>query len=211
MILTDAHGRITTWNSGAAKLFGRAEDEAVGQPLAVLFTDEDRAAGAPEQELATAERDGAASDDRWQMRKDGTRFWANGVTTALRDALSALHGFAKVLRDNTRRMERRPSASGCSPRPRRRATRRTDSAGRVGPRRARGRLRVAADPAVGEPRVEAVEREDRGAAEREFEERRRTARQGRERHASAEDQHQPLGGRRHRRGHTSDATGSARP
>ena len=105
MILTDPAGRITTWNSGAAKIFGRADDETLGQPLAVLFTDADRAVGVPEQELATAARDGAASDDRWQQRKDGTHFLANGVTTALRDAGGAVRGFAKVLRDNTRRME----------------------------------------------------------------------------------------------------------
>ena len=105
MIMTDANGRITTWNSGARKIFGRSEAESLGQPLAVLFTDEDRASGVPERELSTAASDGAASDDRWKLRKDGTRFWASGVMTALRDPHGELRGFAAILRDNTARMK----------------------------------------------------------------------------------------------------------
>jgi len=103
MLMADADGYITTWNSGAKKLFGRTEEETIGQPIAVLFTEEDRATGVPARELATAERDGTALDDRWQSRKDGARFWASGVTTALRDSVGRLRGFAKVLRDNTER------------------------------------------------------------------------------------------------------------
>jgi two-component system, chemotaxis family, CheB/CheR fusion protein len=103
MIMTDPEGRITTWNSGARKLFGRTEGETIGQTLSVLFTDDDRLAGVPERELATAIQEGAATDDRWQQRKDGTRFWASGSTTALRDASGTLRGFARILRDNTAR------------------------------------------------------------------------------------------------------------
>ncbi len=106
MLMVSPDARIISWNSGAQKIFGRTEDEALGQPFAVLFTDEDRATGTAERELATAVRDGVASDDRWQRRKDGTHFWANGVTTALRDTEGTLSGFAKVLRDNTARQER---------------------------------------------------------------------------------------------------------
>ena len=112
MIMTDADGRITTWNSGARKIFGRSEAESLGQPLAVLFTDEDRASGVPERELSTAASDGAASDDRWKLRKDGTRFWASGVTTALRDTNGELRGFATILRDNTARMKQAGRARG---------------------------------------------------------------------------------------------------
>jgi two-component system CheB/CheR fusion protein len=104
MIMSDAEGRITTWNSGARKIFGRSEAESLGQPLALLFTEEDRAAGIPERELASAASHGPASEDRWKLRKDGTRFWASGVTTALRDANGELLGFATILRDNTGRM-----------------------------------------------------------------------------------------------------------
>jgi len=103
MILTDADGRITTWNSGARKLFRRGEEETLGQPISVLFTEHDRASAVPQRELATATEEGAASDDRWQARKDGSHFWASGVTTALRDPDGNLRGFAKILRDNTAR------------------------------------------------------------------------------------------------------------
>jgi signal transduction histidine kinase len=68
-----------------------------------LFTPEDRANDEHVKELATAAREGQASDDRWQMRKDGTRFWAAGVTTGVRDASGRLTGFTKVLRDETDR------------------------------------------------------------------------------------------------------------
>jgi PAS domain S-box-containing protein len=97
----DPDGRITSWNPGAQRAFGYAADEVVGRPVALLFTPEDRAAGQPGRELAAAAADGQASDDRWQMRKDGTRFWANGVTSAIRDGGGALRGFAKVCRDQT--------------------------------------------------------------------------------------------------------------
>jgi two-component system CheB/CheR fusion protein len=103
MVMLDRDGHITMWNSGAKKLFGRTEEETVGQPFAVLFSEDDRTAGVPARELAIAEKNGASSDDRWHARKDGARFWASGVTTALRDANGQLRGFAKVLRDNTDR------------------------------------------------------------------------------------------------------------
>jgi two-component system CheB/CheR fusion protein len=103
MLSIDLEGRITTWNSGARKLFGRTEDETIGQPLAALLVDEERAAASPEAELATVERAGVAVDDRWYVRKDGTRFRASGVTTALRAADGQIRGFARILRDNTDR------------------------------------------------------------------------------------------------------------
>ncbi len=104
MLMLDCDGRITMWSSGAERLFGYSEDEALGQSGELIFTPEDRAAGVPRQELETALRSGKADDDRWQMRKDGSRFWASGVTEALRRD-GNVHGFAKVLRDNTARME----------------------------------------------------------------------------------------------------------
>ena len=67
----------------------------------MLFTPEDVATGEHAKELATALAEGRASDDRWQMRKDGSRFWASGVTSAMRDEAGALRGFAKVCRDLT--------------------------------------------------------------------------------------------------------------
>jgi PAS domain S-box-containing protein len=97
----DPDGRVTSWNPGAERVFGYAAEEIVGRDFAAFFTPEDRARNEPAKELATAVAAGQASDDRWQVRKDGTRFWANGVTSAMRDAGGHLLGFAKVCRDQT--------------------------------------------------------------------------------------------------------------
>ncbi|MCB0186771.1 MAG: PAS domain S-box protein, partial [Caldilineaceae bacterium] len=105
IFMLDPAGRITSWNTGAERIFGYGEAEALGQLGAVIFTAEDRAAGAPEVEMATARYEGQASDDRWHVRRDGSRFWANGVMEALRHEDGALRGFAKVLRDNTKPKE----------------------------------------------------------------------------------------------------------
>jgi len=105
IFLLDLQGRITTWNTGAERVFGYPEPEVIGMSLATLFTAEDRAAGVPAAELATATRTGQASDDRWQQRKDGSRFWANGVTEALYQADGQLYAFVKVLRDNTQQKQ----------------------------------------------------------------------------------------------------------
>ncbi len=98
-------GRIASWNTGAEQIFRYTEDEIVGQPVDLIFTEEDRAAGVPEQEMETAARTGTTSDERWHVRRDGSRFWASGVMTALREPGGSLRGFAKVLRDNTERKE----------------------------------------------------------------------------------------------------------
>lgn len=92
-------GTVTSWNPGAADLFLYHSDEIIGQPADVLFTPEDRAAGAPAQEIETARATGRASDERWHLRKDGTRFYASGVLSLLRDG----GGFVKVARDLTDR------------------------------------------------------------------------------------------------------------
>jgi PAS domain S-box-containing protein len=101
IFLCGPDGKATSWNVGAERTFGYAEAEIVGQDGRILFTPEDRAAGVPEQELQEAAREGRASDDRWMMRKDGTRFFASGTTTALRDESGRVRGFTKVCRDRT--------------------------------------------------------------------------------------------------------------
>jgi PAS domain S-box-containing protein len=78
IFMTDAEGRVGTWNEGAARLFGYEEGEIVGEDAALLFTPEDREDGRPERELRLAEEEGRAEDERWHLRKDGTRFWASG-------------------------------------------------------------------------------------------------------------------------------------
>ena len=101
----DKHGRIATWNQGGFRLTGYREAEALGQASALIFTPEDQAAGAPEQELETARMHGEALDERWHLRKDGSRFWGSGLMIALRDEAGELRGYAKILRDYTERKQ----------------------------------------------------------------------------------------------------------
>jgi PAS domain S-box-containing protein len=104
IFMTDAQGRATTWNEGVGHVLGFTEDEFIGQDVtAAIFTPEDVAAGVPERELETAAAQGQAGNDRWMRRKDGTRFFATGVTTGLYDVDGRLLGFSKVMRDQTER------------------------------------------------------------------------------------------------------------
>ena len=99
MLTTD--GRHATWNPGVERVLGYDEATFLGQPAELIFTPEDVARGVPAAELATARDQGTAHDDRWMQRRDETRFWASGVTTAVRDEAGRLLGFGKVLRDLT--------------------------------------------------------------------------------------------------------------
>ena len=99
----DTLGRVASWNPGAEQLFGYAEPEILGQGIAVIFTPEDRNAGVPERELTAAAASGAASDERWHLRKDGSRFFASGVMSPIFDEEDRLCGFTKVARDITER------------------------------------------------------------------------------------------------------------
>jgi PAS domain S-box-containing protein len=96
----DVTGNVTTWNKGAERLLGYTEDEMLGHSGDVVFTPEDRAAGAPEHERSVANTQGRAEDERWHLRKNSTRFWGSGVAMPLADA----SGFVKILRDRTERM-----------------------------------------------------------------------------------------------------------
>ena len=99
----DPRGVIRTWNPGAERMKGYARDEIVGQHFSVFYTAEDRARDHPAAELRIAARDGRYEEEGWRVRKDGSRFWANIVITALRDDAGALIGFGKVSRDLTAR------------------------------------------------------------------------------------------------------------
>ena len=101
----DPQGRIVSWNPGAEQLFGYPEPEILGQHLAILFTPEDRAGGVPEQEIATAAAKGRATDERWHIRKDGSRFFASGVLAPIFDEENRLRGFTKIARDITERKQ----------------------------------------------------------------------------------------------------------
>jgi two-component system CheB/CheR fusion protein len=99
ILTTDPAGKVETWNAGARDIFGYEPDDIVGKDAAILFTPEDRDAGVPADEMRTAREQGRAEDDRWQMRKDGTRFFASGVMAPLHDANR--YGYVKILRDLT--------------------------------------------------------------------------------------------------------------
>jgi two-component system CheB/CheR fusion protein len=97
----DLDRKITSWHSGAEKVLGYSEAEIIGQPGDVFFTAEDRAAGIPEQEAATALAEGRASDERWHVRKDGSRFWCSGIMSAMRNSQDETLGLVKIMRDST--------------------------------------------------------------------------------------------------------------
>ncbi|WP_434389988.1 PAS domain-containing protein [Melittangium boletus] len=101
VIAADLDGRITHWNEGARRILGWTPEEIRGQPLHRLFTEEDRAQGVPERELRQAREEGRALDERWHVRADGSRFWASGELTRLKDDAGTVVGFVKVLRDRT--------------------------------------------------------------------------------------------------------------
>lgn len=94
-------GTVEVWAGAAQRLFGYDAGEAVGRPFAMLFTPEDVQLGLPQFELELAERAGRSEDDRWHMRKDGTRFWSTGVVNPIHDAQGRHVGYAKLLRDRT--------------------------------------------------------------------------------------------------------------
>jgi len=97
---TDVEGRIDSWNPGAANIFGYAEEDVLGLSYEMLFTPEDVENGVPLKEMHTARKNGRASDERWQTRKDGTRFYSAGVMAPLYMG-NALSGFAKITADLT--------------------------------------------------------------------------------------------------------------
>ncbi|MHC8305824.1 PAS domain-containing hybrid sensor histidine kinase/response regulator [Pseudomonas sp. PB3P13] len=101
MILSDPDGKITDWNSGATQVTGWTAEQMRGHTAARFFTPDDRAAGRIELEMATALREGRASDERWHLRQDGQRFWASGEMMPLWGDNDVHLGFVKILRDRT--------------------------------------------------------------------------------------------------------------
>ncbi|MFC6789968.1 PAS domain S-box protein [Methylobacterium komagatae] len=105
MVAMDLSGTITTWNTGAEHVLGWRAEEMVGRPSETFFTEEDRTAGIPAQEMRAALEQGRGIDERWHLRKDGSRFWANGELMPLKDEAGAVIGFLKILRDRTSQRE----------------------------------------------------------------------------------------------------------
>ena len=103
IFMLDPNGNIATWNLGAQRIKGYAPEEIIGRHFSTFYGEEDLRNGKPERELEIARRDGSVEDEGWRLRKDGTRFWANVVITAVHDQHGELRGFAKVTRDITER------------------------------------------------------------------------------------------------------------
>ncbi len=101
----DLEGRVASWNSGAERILGWTEQEILGESGERVFTPEDRHARVPEQEMRQALDTGRAVDERWHIRKDGTRFWASGVLAIAVDRGGKVTGFVKIMRDVTDRKE----------------------------------------------------------------------------------------------------------
>ena len=99
----DPNGIVVSWNPGAQRFKGYSAAEIIGQHFSVFYPEEDLAARKPQIELEIAQSVGRLEDEGWRVRKDGTRFWANVVITALRAPNGELVGFAKVTRDLTER------------------------------------------------------------------------------------------------------------
>jgi PAS domain S-box-containing protein len=101
IFMMDPEGYIKTWNPGAERMKGYRRHEIVGQHFSTFYTQEDRDRDHPAEELRIAARDGRYEEEGWRVRKDGSRFWANIVITALHDDDGSLVGFGKVSRDLT--------------------------------------------------------------------------------------------------------------
>ena len=103
IITMDQEGRVTGWSPGAVAVLGWEEAEALGQNIGLIWTEEDRAASVPEKARRQALATGRLAEERWYLRRDGTRFWGSGLLTSLE--LKGTVGFVKIMRDETERWQ----------------------------------------------------------------------------------------------------------
>ncbi len=103
--MLDPEGRVTSWNAGAERIKGYADQEVIGKHFSLFYTPEDREAGVPDRVLATARHEGKFLGEGWRLRKDGTRFWASIVVDRITNERGELVGFAKITRDMTEKRE----------------------------------------------------------------------------------------------------------
>ena len=103
IFMLDTDGYIATWNSGAERVLGYTQKEALGKTLALMVAPENHEAQQPAQQLALAQDQGFLNEEGWYLRKDGARFWGSGLLSALHNSNGHLTGYVKVLRDNTER------------------------------------------------------------------------------------------------------------
>ena len=103
IFVLDPEGNVASWNEGAQRIKGYTAEEIIGRHFSTFYPEVDIVAEKPKRELEGATRDGRFEDEGWRIRKDGSRFWANVIITALRNDTGELVGFAKVTRDLTER------------------------------------------------------------------------------------------------------------
>ena len=103
IFMLNPEGRVMTWNDGARVIKGYTAKEIIGQPMTRFYTAEDQKSGRPQDLLQKAMRNGRVEEEGWRVRKDGPRFWADVVITAVKDDTGKLLGFAKITRDLTER------------------------------------------------------------------------------------------------------------
>ena len=103
IFMLDIDGNVSTWNTGAQQIKGYLPGEIIGSHFSRFYPPETLAQGLPEYELKMARLEGRYEDEGWRLRKDGSRFWANVIITAMRDATGKLMGFSKITRDLTER------------------------------------------------------------------------------------------------------------
>ncbi len=101
IFMLDAEGKVMSWNPGAERIKGYKSEEIVGRHFSCFYIEADIRRGKPQHLLRTAAENGSTEDEGWRIRKDGSRFWANSVITAIRDAEGRLTGFSKITRDFT--------------------------------------------------------------------------------------------------------------
>jgi PAS domain S-box-containing protein len=105
IFMLDPNGKVSSWNIGAERLKGYRATDIIGKHFSCFYPEEDKREGKPDWELVIALKDGRFEDEGWRIRKDGSRFWASVVITAVRDGSGKLLGFAKITRDFTERIE----------------------------------------------------------------------------------------------------------
>ena len=105
IFMLDSKGHVVSWNAGAVRIKGYQADEVLGHHFSIFYPTEDCNLNKPQSSLLIAAREGRTEDEGWRLRKDGTRFWAHVVITALRDAAGNLKGFSKITRDLTERRQ----------------------------------------------------------------------------------------------------------
>ena len=105
LLMLDVNGYVISWNAGAERIKGYQATEIIGKHFSCFYLPEDIAKGHPDEELRIAAKEGRYAEKGWRVRKDGSRFLAEVVLTAIHNDRGALSGFAKITRDITERQE----------------------------------------------------------------------------------------------------------